>query len=123
MERFTQKGFIMDAILEHKLARLKNYATRYELAMTRGGQRLLVCYTSARGRRGILDAVRSRVSAMTWRTGVDHIEFAKRAADGATMGEWSINFTGRTQREAYVSGALEYCQSGMPLPAEAPQAA
>jgi hypothetical protein len=106
----------VDTDLQQKLARLKNYATRYELAMMRGGDRLLVCYSSRRGRQGIFEAVRSRVSAMTWRTGTDQIHFAQRAEDGATMGEWTIRFTGRTQREAYIGGALEYCQHGMPLP-------
>ena len=106
----------MDALLASKLARLKNYRTRYELAMTRGGQKLLVCYTDQRGRPGIISAVQSRVSAMIWRTGVDRIDFAEFSDDGATMGEWSIRFTGRTQRQAYIEGALEYCQHGMPLP-------
>ena len=114
------KGYTMDSLLEAKLAKLKNYATRYELAMIRGDDRILVCYTNRRGRAGIMDAVHSRATAMIWRTGTDRITFAKRAGDGATMGDWSIQFTGRTQRECYIEGALPYVEN---LPAAAPVAA
>jgi hypothetical protein len=93
-----------------RLERLRNRATLYELAMTRGEERLLVAYSQRKGRRDIFKAVTAdhRVGPIMARTGADRIEFAKRAADGAMMGGWTIRFTGRTERDAIIEGELPY---------------
>lgn len=102
----------MDATLESKLSRLKHYATRYELVASRGNgaDRYLIAYTSRNNRRGLWAAVTepTRAAKLVKLTGSPEITFAKRAGDGATMGEWRIAFSGRTQRECYLEGELPY---------------
>ena len=104
----------MDATLEAKLSRLKNYSTRYELVASRGTgpdrESYLIAYTSRNNRQGLWAAVtqESRVHKLIALTGDKEIHFAKRAGDGATMGEWTIRFSGRTQRECYIEGELPY---------------
>lgn len=77
--------------------------TLYELIVERGDNRILVMYTSSRGRRMLLDCARKHADKLTALTGTDSLDFAKRASAGATMGEWTLRWTGRTQREAYDS--------------------
>lgn len=94
--------------LQKKLERLANRSTAYELAAIHpDGRRVLIAY-SRKGRRGIFSAVRNRGEAVAALCQSQEFAFAKRAADGATCGEWSIRFTGRTQRDAYVEGELTY---------------
>lgn len=93
---------------EQRLANLKHHATLYELAITDGTTMYLVCYSDRKGRSGILGCIRNkgrgeRVVALT---GSETLTFAKRAADGATLGRWTINFTGRTERQAIAEGEL-----------------
>lgn len=99
----------MTATLENRLARLKNYRTRYELIATNAdGRKVLVRYTSRVGRRGLYDALTQDAEQICQFFGTDSIHFGKRAADGATMGEWTIKFSGRTQREAILCGELPF---------------
>jgi hypothetical protein len=77
--------------------------TLYELAAENGDQRYLIMYTSNKSRRMLLDCAREHGERLVPLTGHENIVFAKRAADGATMGEWRIRWTGRTQREAVSS--------------------
>jgi hypothetical protein len=98
-----------------KLERLRLYGTRYELAMTHTETResLLIAYSTGKARRDVFRYVSDpdRVGPIVARTGSDSIHFGKRAADGGTMGEWSIRFTGRTQRQAITEGELPYIGS------------
>mgnify|MGYP001584239683 CR=1 FL=1 len=81
--------------------------TRYELAAIHpDGRRLLVGYTARRSRGGLLSMVRQRGETFTDATGADSITFGDRAADGATAGEWSVRFTGRTKLDAEREGRL-----------------
>lgn len=102
----------MTTDLHDKLLRLKNYATRYEVTATNAatGERILIGYTSRRGRAGILAMVRSNADKF-----LEYFECAdavwnwnKRASDGATVNGWLINFSGRTQRDAYCNGELPF---------------
>lgn len=88
-------------------------ATLYELAAIRGDQRILIAYCGRRGRGGILAACRKRGAALVALTGAESIGFASQAADGATMGEWGIRFTGRTQRDAIQAGELAYVEDAV----------
>ncbi len=107
--------------LEEKLARLRNHHTRYELAMWCGDRKILIAYTPRRGWAGITAAIQSKADAIVAAAGADYIRFGKRASDGATLGDWTINFTGRTQREAYIQGELEYV--GSPVEVHSPTVA
>lgn len=104
----------MDATLQSKLSRLKHYATRYELVASRGTgpdrESYLIAYTSRNNRRGLWAAITdsNRVDKLVKLTGSKSIDFGKRAADGGTMGDWTIRFSGRTQRECYLEGELPY---------------
>lgn len=91
--------------IEQKLERLHNRQTRYELiAQHPDGRKLLVRYCR-QGRRGLWDAITKDDGTQLCRVlGADHIHFAKRAADGGTMGAWTIRFSGRTQRQAIIEG-------------------
>lgn len=95
--------------LTDRLARLHNRPTRYELAATHAdGRKVLIAYSPRRNRQGLLAAARERGELLVKLAGTDSITFAKLAAGGATMGAWSIKYTGRTQREAYTEGELPY---------------
>jgi len=91
-----------------RLERLKNYRTRYELAAIRGDQKILISYTSRPNRRGIWDSLYARAAAVVALTGVDIAKPAGKSSKGLIMGDWSIRFTGRTQREAIIGGELPY---------------
>lgn len=78
------------------------YPTLYELAAIHpDGRRYLLAYCRIKSRSSLWDTVTSenRVHHIVALVGTKSIDFAQRAADGATMGEWSIRFTGRTARE------------------------
>ncbi len=100
----------------NKLTRIQRYATRYELAAvhTENGKRVLIGYTQ-KTRPGLFKMVeKNAVDAVRLLAdGVDLIHFEKRAADGAKMGKWSIQFTGRTQRESIIAGELPFFVSAL----------
>lgn len=100
----------MNAQITKQLERLRNHATLYELVMTRGNERILIAYSSGKGRTDIWRSVTSdkRVKAIIAKAGTENLTFGKKVVDGAMMGEWKINFTGRTQREAISEGELPY---------------
>lgn len=95
-----------------KLARLKNYHTRYELIASNGTQTVLLAYTSRKSRQGLVSAIRqdSRRSDVAKLIGGENTIFhvGKCAADGFTAGAWTIRFSGRTQRDAILLGEHEY---------------
>jgi hypothetical protein len=96
--------------LAAKLARLKNYSTRYEITAERDGVRILIGYMSRRGRAGILSMVRANADKFLefFECGASMWTWGKRASDGATINGWMINFSGRTQRDAYTQGELPF---------------
>ena len=92
-----------------KLARLYNRRTMYELAAIHtDGRRVLIAYSDGKGRRDVWNCCHNRATAVVALTGSEIFDFGKRAADGAVIGEWSIRFTGRTEREAIMEGELAY---------------
>lgn len=94
----------MTEVQERKLARLKNYRTRYEVAMVNGTDRRLVVYMSDRSFTRLLSAVREKLEAVKVVAGADvWAENRKLSA-----GDWRIEFTGRTQREAILNGELPF---------------
>jgi hypothetical protein len=98
----------MSATLQARLDRLKNYATRYELAATRGDRSILICYASNRSRNAIFRYIQWKADPLTKLTGTTRVDFKTKAADGFMMGEWAIRFTGRTQRECILSNELPF---------------
>lgn len=70
--------------------------TLYELAIENGDQRILLAYCINRSRRILWKVARQHGIRLVALTGAENIVFAKRAGDGATMGDWRIRWTGRT---------------------------
>lgn len=95
----------MNPELQSRLKAMVNRATRYELVMVHAitGQRLRICYTARRNRSGLVDAIRSHGPDLVRVTGAE--EFKVGIGATATLADWSILFSGRTQREAISSGA------------------
>jgi hypothetical protein len=91
--------------MEEKLARLKNYRTRYEVAMTNGSERYLVVYMSARSFRRLLSAVQEKLEKIV---AIAKADVWMDGKGGLTAGDWKIAFTGRTQREAILGGELQF---------------
>lgn len=91
-----------------RLERLRHQTTRYELVMrhTKTGEKRRVCYTARRNRRGLFDAMRSNGEALVRITGAQ--EFTFGTGSTATIGDWSVSFSGRTQREAISNGELRW---------------
>lgn len=101
----------MTATLEQRLARLKHYSTRYELiAEHPDGRRYLVIYTTRRSRAGLQDGLLARLEdgSLDRVIGTREMTYGRRAADGVTMGDWRVRFSGRTQRECYIQGELTF---------------
>lgn len=95
----------MTADLERKLESIKYYATRYEVVMTKGGESLLVGYTSKHSRSGPLAMVRQQAEAFVKYTGAESVDAGKGKL---TANGWTITFSGRTQRDAYCNGELPF---------------
>jgi len=101
----------MNASLEQRLARISRYRTAYEIhAEHADGRKYLIAYTPRKGRRGILHALESRLAdgSLDRVIGSRDLTWGERASDGCGLGEWAIEFTGRTQREAYIGGELTF---------------
>lgn len=97
------------AAARRRLHALRNRRALYELALTHpDGRRVLLAYTDGKSRTAVLKAIRRRGPAVVSLTGSESVTFARKAADGATIGEWSVNHTGRTEREAITDGPLPY---------------
>lgn len=98
--------------LHAKLARIQRYATAYEVTMAHpDGRRLLVAYTPRKSRTGLWNAVvqnDARRGVIIALAGTAEAVFARKASDGLALGEWTIKFSGRTEREAYIEGELTH---------------
>jgi len=94
-----------------KLERLKNRATKYELA---ADGRYLAGYCQ-HGKLNILRMLQKNGEAWAKRiTKTDLITFEKNGKM-ATLGPFQIAFTGRTQREAISMGELPWFEEAIPI--------
>ena len=78
-----------------------NGPTLYEIVATHAdGRKLLIAYSIRRSRRALVDALRSdkRVDDVLRVLG-DAFEYAGRAGDGLRIGDWAVNFSGRTMKD------------------------
>jgi hypothetical protein len=91
----------MDPITERKLARIKNYSTRYEYIMTNGSVTYLVMYGPESGRQ-IRQGLDERLDTINKITGQDNIRMSKPTKGKA--GDWEFKLSGRTQRECILEG-------------------
>jgi hypothetical protein len=99
----------MSLSLGQRLQRIANRSSLYELVITHpDGRRYLLAYCGRKSRAGIYAACAGRASHLLELTGSESITWGDNAAAGGTMGDWQIRFSGRTQRECYISGELPY---------------
>lgn len=99
----------MNAKLQKRIDSLQYHATCYEVALAApDGRRYLVCYTSGRSRASLVRAVRHYGQALIALTGAAEIKFGPREGDGLALGGHTLNFTGCTQRDAYLAGELPF---------------
>jgi hypothetical protein len=82
--------------------------TLYELVIERDEQRYLIMYCGNRSRRMLLDSCRKHGDKLASLSGAQELQFAPRAGEGATIGDWTIRWTGRTQRDAHAEGRLPW---------------
>jgi hypothetical protein len=95
-----------------KLEALRNYATRYEIALTFADNRkMLVCYTPRKNKTGLLNAIQERGKAILAQMPdlSDDARLTYAASTGFNLGNGArIHFTGRTQRDAICSDELSF---------------
>lgn len=92
---------------EQRLLALHRRATCYEIAAICDERKLLIAYAGAHSRHGILKACRNRgeaIIAVLGLTDKDLLMPCAKASDGFMLGPWHVRFTGRTEREAIISG-------------------
>jgi hypothetical protein len=92
-----------------------NEATRYEIIATNGERTILVGYTSRKNQRGILDMLTAKLDdvefarlymlATATKTQPSSWEAFGRKPEVAS-GDWTVKFSGRTQREVCTLGEL-----------------
>lgn len=103
---------------QRQLERIKYYATRYEVRLTLpDGRARLVCYTPRKNKTGLLIAMQERgekiLALMPEMPEDSRLTYNK--ARGFIMGNGaSVAFSGRTQRDAIMSGALPYIGDSAP---------
>jgi hypothetical protein len=96
--------------IDEKLAQLKNYRTRYEVILTNGTETFLVQYTSAHSQVGLRRTYSARRAAIHQIT-KDFIPFQAKTGEVFHGKEWRMLFSGRTQREAILTGELPFAST------------
>jgi hypothetical protein len=93
-----------------KLNRLTNRGTAYELiAVSPNMTKVLAGYTPRRSKEGIVRMLQKNGAAWTKKVREITIEFIKMGkGPTAKLGDLTIFFTGRTQREAILEGELPW---------------
>jgi hypothetical protein len=101
-----------------QLERIQHHATRYEVRLVLpDGRAMLVCYTPRKSKAGLLDALQSRGKAILAHM-PDMPEDSRLTYDkaqGFSLGNGArVAFSGRTQRDAIMAGALPYIGDASP---------
>ena len=97
---------------QRQLERIKYYATRYEVRLTLpDGRAMLVCYTERKSKAGLYSCLQNRGKAILalMPEMPEDSRLTYNKAQGFALGNGaSVAFSGRTQRDAIMSGALPY---------------
>lgn len=101
------------ANLTAKLDRIKNYATRYEVVavhLTGAYRSFLIGYTARKSLPGLLATIRMNGEKLCNLLGVtDDHRMNKLPGSALDLGNgWTVKFSGRTQRDAYLEGELSF---------------
>ena len=94
---------------QDRLAHLRNRATRYEITAKGPDGEFLVGYTARKTRRGMLEVMRMYHGNLIHLCDTNEMTVPShfKAKDGIVMGDWTIKFSGRTQRDAISNGELD----------------
>lgn len=97
----------METTTARKLIARRNHQTLYEVALVApDGRRFLVCYAQRSGRM-LRQGVTKRATRLVTTIGDETTEIVRVTKDAMTLsGGWAVRFTGRTEREAIISGEL-----------------
>lgn len=96
---------------EDKLEALRYRQTKYELAVD---GKILAGYTR-QSKMGILNMLRKNGESWAKRLNAnDMITFNKNGRE-ATIGQYNVKFTGRTQRDAIIEGELPWFEDVIPI--------
>ena len=88
---------------DHK-SRLLNYSTKYELIVTNERETYLVAYAIRKGKTDLIKSFRARGAAILAKLALPaDASFKFTSATSATLGDWQVKFTGRTQHDALYS--------------------
>ena len=91
-----------------RLAAIANRYTRYEVIAQRdNGERVRIGYTMHRSRHGLLQVLRAHADQVIALTNCGEntmMTAGSRASDGFRINDWSLRFTGRTERQAILEG-------------------
>lgn len=85
--------------------------TRYELTLSKGNEKFLICYCMRTGRHSLLKAIHAKGEAILKIANLSDdamLTWSKPAKLGAMLGGWRVYFTGRTQRSAITEGELPF---------------
>jgi hypothetical protein len=103
---------------QRQLERIKHHATRYEVRLTLpDGRTMLVCYTPRKSKAGLIDALQSRGKAILAHMPdlPEDAPLTYDKAQGFGLGNGArVVFSGRTQRDAIMCGALPYIGDATP---------
>jgi hypothetical protein len=94
-----------------KLAEIQGTRTYYELAIVKGDERYLYCYSADKGRQPLIRCVVDNLkrAELTVRfTGSENFTIPRDKNAKMTVGDWTIEWTGRTQRQAISEGELTF---------------
>lgn len=80
--------------------------TRYEITLKNRetGETFLFCYVNARSRDALARCLRQAGPEIIEFCGADRFYTKMRAQDGVMVGDWDIQYTGRTQLQAKQEG-------------------
>lgn len=109
----------MDEDTARRLERLRNYRTRYEVAITNGRESYLLWYSeSGRTVKDLGNAIRKRAAHIVALVGDPD---QRCTVNGRTVildgTDWIVKATGRTQREAILGGELPFIVDAFPVDA------
>jgi hypothetical protein len=97
---------------QRQLERIKYYATRYEVKLTLpDGRAMLVCYTERKSKVGLYHSLQSRGKAILAQMPdlPEDAPLTYDKAQGFGLGNGAhVVFSGRTQRDAIMSGELAF---------------
>jgi hypothetical protein len=98
--------------LQERLTRLKNYSTRYEVSLSHAnGQRYLWIYTPSVSRSELWRIMGAHGPKLGEIVGAGERMRAVRSGKWWALvagNGWTLGFTGRTQRDAYIGGELPF---------------